>query len=626
MLETHTRLCRRLLVWASLSSLIGLCFAASAWLLHPAVSWAPLLALALAVKLATAWAFRLHLGWGTLIRPPELLRIWVVLAASSVAWAAAAFLVSRQPLPLALLVTDWLLLAASLSALRLLLELLLNEHRAAAHPHSPRKRVLIYGAGWSGAMLASELLDQPSLLYDVAGFIDDDPRKLHERVAGLPVWGAGSDLPRLASLPRGPGPLDLVLIAIPSARAAAMRAITAWCRDANLPCKTLPPLSDLLEGRGFGSQIRSVSLEDLLHRDPVELDSASIRSAITSRTILVTGAGGSIGSELCRRVAAFQPALLLMLDRAESDLFRIDLELAAAAPAVPRLPVIADIREPRTLEALFRSHAIDSIYHAAAYKHVPLMESHVPEAVANNVLGTWNLARAAARHGVSRFVMISTDKAVNPASVMGATKRAAELLITRLARLHPGSTLFLSVRFGNVLGSNGSVIPIFQAQIERGGPVTVTHPDMRRYFMTIREAALLVLQTAAIADSHGTFVLDMGEPVRIADLARNMIQLAGRTPGAGIPIVFTGVRPGEKLFEELNLSAELTFPTAHPKIRAYHPAPRHGVALPAWLARVRREVHLRNDAALVALLRELIPEYQPHPAEPAPRALAASSP
>jgi FlaA1/EpsC-like NDP-sugar epimerase len=611
---------RKSLVWASLAALIPVCLLLAFWLRfdgalnaaerdHLAVA----ILLALPIKLVVARLWRLQLGWGSLMTRDDVVRICTGLGVANAIIALVLRLTVGPPYPRSVHVIDLLIMASLLCAIRFVLERRLNPRRIRPRNQAAPRRVLIYGAGWSGATLASEILGNPSLNYEVAGFIDDDPRKLNDQIAGFRIWGGGSDLASMLERKSGgPGHVDQILIAIPSAGAAAMRAIVTYCREANIPCKTLPGLGDLLENRNLGWQIRSVSVEDLLNRDPVELDTAAIEASIEGRTVLVTGAGGSIGSELCRQVACFRPRLLLMLDRAESDLFRIDLDLQRCAPGVARRLLIADIREAGTIDSIIRENRVECIYHAAAYKHVPLMEDHVAEAVANNLLGTRNLAVSAMRNGVGSFVMISTDKAVNPTSVMGATKRAAELLISWFAASPCHTTLFASVRFGNVLGSNGSVIPIFQSQINAGLPVTVTHPEMRRYFMTIREASQLVLQAAAIARAPGIFVLDMGEPVRIVDLARNMIQLAGLIPDVDIPVVFSGLRPGEKLFEELNLSTEETLPTSHSKIRLYQPAALDLSRMSEWLNRVRNMVRERDNEGLVKILRELIPEYQPN--------------
>jgi FlaA1/EpsC-like NDP-sugar epimerase len=425
------------------------------------------------------------------------------------------------------------------------------------------------------------------------------------------VIGAGRDLLRIVQrYSRLRVQIDEVLIAMPSATGREMNQALANCRSAGVPCRTLPSVSSLLEGKALHRQVREVSVEDLLGRDRVRLDEATIRRSLANRVVLITGAAGSIGSELCRQIAAFGPKKLVLFDKAESDVHRIDLELRAAFPSVLVAPVIGDIRIPRRIENTLSRHRVEVIFHAAAYKHVPLMELNVAEAVENNVLGTWNVARAAIGGGVKSFVMISSDKAVNPANVMGATKRAAELLVSSLPSGDESTTKFVSVRFGNVLGSSGSVVPIFQRQIAGGGPVTVTHPEIRRYFMLIPEAAQLVLQASTMGHGSEVYVLEMGELVKIADLARNMIRLAGLKPDEDIEIRYTGLRPGEKLYEELITEGENILPTQHEKIKVFQgPAP-DPLLIRRWLEKVKRLVGEDDEAGLVLALKELVPEYQ----------------
>ncbi len=375
----------------------------------------------------------------------------------------------------------------------------------------------------------------------------------------------------------------------------------------------IPGIGELLNGKVLASQIRKVKVEDLLGREPVHLDNTTIRKSIRGRVVMVTGGGGSIGSELCRQIARYEPACLLVFERAESDLFRIDHELRHAHPGVEIVPLIGDIREQARVDEVLRRYEVHSIFHAAAYKHVPLMEDHVLEASANNVLGTWTLVEAAQRAGVNDFLMISTDKAVNSTNIMGLTKRTAEIIVS--SRPVPSAsrsfTKFVSVRFGNVLGSNGSVVPLFERQIANGGPVTVTHPEMRRYFMTIPEAAQLVLQASTMGTGAEVFVLDMGQPVRIVDLARNMIRLSGKVPDSEIEIRFTGLRPGEKLFEELNLSDEHLMPTYHEKIRIFRGERRDLQDIRLWIACLSSALASRDQSEVVRLMADLVPEYQP---------------
>jgi len=443
----------------------------------------------------------------------------------------------------------------------------------------------------------------------VAGFIDDDTHKWKDMLLGVRVLGNGAELPEIVQDLEGRGThIEQVLIAMPSASGGQMRNAITYCRTAGLPCKTLPGIGNLLADQGLSTQIRDIAVEDLLGREPVELDEAGIRSMIHNSSVLITGAAGSIGSELCRQIASYGPRQLVLLDQAESDLFRIDLELRQKFGFLDIVAEVGDIRNAEKSDEILQHYKVDLIFHAAAYKHVPLMEAHVLEAARNNVLGTWNLVNAAAQHQVKTFVMISSDKAVNPTNVMGATKRAAELIVSSFAGR--SSTKFVSVRFGNVLGSNGSVVPVFKAQIEARGPVTVTHPEVRRYFMTVREAVQLVLQASSMGKGSEIFVLDMGEPVRIVDLARNMIRLTGLVPDKDIRIEFTGLRPGEKLYEELITDGENILPTYHKKIKIFRgPAPDRD-RIVDWVEELHRLIACRDRGAVIMHLTRVVPEYE----------------
>jgi FlaA1/EpsC-like NDP-sugar epimerase len=469
-----------------------------------------------------------------------------------------------------------------------------------------RARTLIYGAGAAGLALMCELRQNQTLLCDVVGFVDDDPSKVGLVLNGKQVMGTGNALKGLVQKHA----IKRVLIAIPVATGPQMVRILKFATEAKVEYKMVPSLGELVQGTELGKQIREVAVEDLLGRKPVELDLDRIRERIQGRVVMVTGAAGSIGSEICRQIAPFHPLAIVGFDQAETPLFNIDREMAASFPYITFHAEIGSVTSRGTLKRVMQHYHPSILYHAAAYKHVPLMEKHVFAAVEANIFGTWNVARAAAEHGVDDFVMISTDKAVRPTSVMGATKRIAEMLI-RTLQVESG-TKFVAVRFGNVLGSNGSVVPTFKEQIAAGGPVTVTHPEMTRYFMTIPEAAQLVLQAFSIGKGGEVFVLEMGAPVKILDLAKNLILLSGLQPERDIEIQFTGLRPGEKMFEELYLQDEHLIPTSHAKIRSYVGHQNHdAMQIKASLQRLQAIVEGQDVANLVLLLKELIPDYNP---------------
>lgn len=422
------------------------------------------------------------------------------------------------------------------------------------------KKALIVGAGDAGDMVARELSKHPEMGRYPIGFVDDSPEKQHMRLHGIPVLGTRHDIPRLVAT-HG---VSEIVIAIPSGNRQTIREIVDICRSTKAELRILPGVYELIGGHVTVNQIREVRIEDLLGREPVRVDVTEIASYLRGERVLVTGAGGSIGSELCRQIARFEPAQLLLLGHGENSIYNIHLELKEKHPNLNLVPIIADIQDEKRIDAVFKLYKPSVVFHAAAHKHVPLMEANPGEAIKNNVFGTKNVAEAADKYGAKRFVLISTDKAVNPTSVMGATKRLAELIIQSLSR--QSKTKYVAVRFGNVLGSRGSVVPLFQRQIARGGPVTVTHPDMKRYFMTIPEAVQLVIQAGAMGKGGEVFVLDMGEPVRIVDLAYDMIRLSGFRPNVDIAVEFIGVRPGEKLFEELLTAEEGTEATKHERI------------------------------------------------------------
>jgi FlaA1/EpsC-like NDP-sugar epimerase len=424
-----------------------------------------------------------------------------------------------------------------------------------------KKNVLLLGAGKAGVLAARELVGRSGSDLVVKGFVDDDEQKHGSVVHGVPVLGATEELARFVR----EHDVDHVIITIAKANREDFRRILAACEAVPVKARVIPGMHELLSGNVSVNRIRNVEIEDLLGRDPVTLDRELVGAFLTDKVVVVTGAGGSIGAELARQVARFGPRKLLLVERAEGALFEIDRELSAKHTELSVVPVIADVGDAERLDAVFKEHRPSVVFHAAAHKHVPMMEKNPGEAVKNNVLGTRTVAEAAGRYGAAAFVLISTDKAVRPTSIMGATKRVAELVVQQLKSRFPG-TRFVAVRFGNVLGSAGSVIPIFREQIEKGGPVTVTHPEMVRYFMTIPEAAQLVLQAGALGEGGEIFVLDMGAPVRILELAKDMIRLSGLRPYEDVDIVFSGVRAGEKLYEELGTDGEAVVRTRHPKI------------------------------------------------------------
>lgn len=487
----------------------------------------------------------------------------------------------------------------------------LAEREESAHrvrpslPEISEKLTLLIGAGAAGALVARELRHRPDLGVTPVGFLDDDVTKLGSIIEDLPVVGTTSQIVEL-SKKHG---IDQVLVTIAGPSASAVRAVLERCSENGIEAKILPGLYEIVTGQVALDRIRPVAIEDLLQRDPISLDRASMDASYRGKRVLITGAGGSIGSELCRQIAAFEPATLFLLEQAENPLFHIERELRQAFPALRVLPIIADVTDSNRVRRVFEELRPHVVIHAAAHKHVPLMEANPGEAIKNNVFGTKAVADASHACEAEAFVLISTDKAVNPTSVMGASKRAAELYVQSLAQ--SSKTKYVAVRFGNVLGSAGSVVPIFQEQIRRGGPVTVTHPEMRRYFMTIPEATQLVLQAGALGAGGEIFVLDMGEPVRIADLARDLIRLSGFRPELDIRVEFTGMRPGEKLFEELATTEEQAEKTRHPKIFIGRVAQRPAEVVHEWLGALSGVAHEGRHGNVVDALRELIPEFTP---------------
>ncbi|MGC4065882.1 MAG: nucleoside-diphosphate sugar epimerase/dehydratase [Polyangiaceae bacterium] len=480
---------------------------------------------------------------------------------------------------------------------------------------------LLIGAGQGGDQVARELEKRPDLGIEPVGFLDDDHGKIGSTVRGIPVLGTIDELPKIAARMGA----KQVIVTIADLEPKVLRRIVERCEKERLKAKILPGLYQLIDGQAGLGRLRDVSIEDLLGRDAVKLDLELIGAFLTGKRVLVTGAGGSIGSELCRQVAAFAPETLTLVERSEFALFTIHQELLKHFPNVTMIPRICDIGDLSRLDTVFAEDRPQVVFHAAAHKHVPMMEYNPGEAIKNNVFGTKAVADAADRHGADAFVMISTDKAVNPTSIMGATKRVAEMYVQALSTR--SRTKYVAVRFGNVLGSTGSVIPTFKAQIAAGGPVTVTHPEMVRYFMTIPEASQLVMQAAAMGKGGEIFVLDMGEPVKIVDLAHDLIRLSGLVPGVDVQIEFTGMRPGEKLFEELGFDAERMSKTAHPKIFIGRLAPLPLGAIEGSLSHLREFTGSTSAKAVRDALRvvvtEMLPDQAESVAQPKRRAVSA---
>ncbi len=554
-------------------------------------------------KLLVFWAGGLGRGWWRYVSLPDLIRLTVGNFAASVLVLAVTLLMGPAGFPRSIYIIDLLICVMLTSATRVGRRVHWELSQARTRDVS-EGRTLIYGAGDAGVNVLREIRQNSSLPYHVVGLLDDNPAKHGSSIHGLKVMGSGSDLPALARKHT----VHTVLVAMPSATGQQMTAILQQCHSAGVAFKTIPSLSRILANVNLTSQIRDVAVEDLLGRSPVVLEAALIEARITGRVVLVTGAAGSIGSELCRQIARFAPAAIVGFENSETGIFHLEHELRKAFPEVPFHPEIGSIQNVHRVEEVIGKYLPSMIFHAAAYKHVPLMEAHLYEAVENNVFGTWNVASAAARFGVGEFVLISSDKAVRPTNIMGATKRIAEFIGLSFVNT---DTRFVVVRFGNVLGSNGSVVPMFKQQILAGGPITVTHPEMQRFFMTIPEASQLVLQASAMGRGGEVFVLDMGDPVRIVDLARNLILLSGLRPDEDIRIEFTGTRPGEKLYEELSHLEEGTVATQHEKVRVFA---AHAIRQPdmkACLSVLRDGCANRNAAAVVAALTTAIPDYTP---------------
>lgn len=572
----------------------------------------PLMPIAVAIKMAVFWRMKLFKGTWRYVGMRDVMSIGMATNISAFFFILSfygfvnlypEFLNARPAFPTSVFVIDWGCTIAFVVGARSLVRFYYEEIRSINSEGV--HQCLIVGAGDTGEALLREIHRMKETRYAVVGYLDDDPLKQGLRIHDVPVLGRVSEARDYCERYN----IDELLIAMPNAPQRVLREIVEQCEGTNVRFRTIPAMEAVIEGKVTVNQIRDVEIKDLLGREQVQLDVEAIRESLHDRVVLVTGAGGSIGSELCRQIAKFKPRNLLLLEHAENNLFEVDRDLQRAFPTIPRQCCIADICDAERIDTLFKAYQPAVIFHAAAHKHVPMMEINPGEAVKNNILGTKTIADAAKRHGVDRFVMISTDKAVNPTSVMGCSKRVAEMYIQQLRQ--DGKTQYMTVRFGNVLGSSGSVIPIFRKQIAEGGPITVTDPRMTRYFMTIPEASQLVLQAGVMGSDGDIFVLDMGEPVKIVDLAKEMITLSGLRVGEDIDIVFSGIRPGEKLYEELSVKGENMGPTTHEKIYVWRNRKED------WQSLRDKAVALIDDnnditpEAIRQRLCEIVPEYRP---------------
>ena len=568
------------------------------------------LLLTLGVTLPLLWVFGQFRSLLSFFGVPDLGRILTATGVANLTMLLVWYTGSAEITPpRAVIILNFLLGTTGLVASRLLFRLARERWIEPGVTGRQTRRIGIYGAGSSGAQLVAELLARPNLRMEVVAVFDDDPQKAGTQLHGVRVLGGLARLRKHAATLE----LDEIVLAMPTADTAKIRTLVAQCRILKLPVRTIPTIHHMVNGHLHLGRIKPVEFEDLLARESVEMEAPASSAWIAGRKVLVTGAGGTIGAELARQVWTCHPKSLILIDRSEPALFEIEQDLREEGAGSEMTAVVADVGDQERMQTVFKQHQPDLIFHAAAHKHVPLMEQQVGEAVTNNCLKTTALARVAAQHGAKDFVMISTDKAINPTNVMGASKRLAELGLQLLQKEYP-SMRVTSVRFGNVLGSSGSVIPTFRRQIAAGGPVTVTHPEVTRYFMSVSEAVGLVLTAGRLGKGGEIFVLDMGEPVKIEAMARQLIELSGFEPGREIEIRYTGLRPGEKLYEELNHSEEAVERTEHPKIWRLKPqnGPEIGAEqLEQSIHAIIEEAARENTAGAKQRIKELVPEYTP---------------
>jgi len=557
-------------------------------------------AVALLVKLPVYYYFGLYRRLWVYASTNELRLITVAVSSASVLASGVMLVLMSAGLvvpgmPRSALGIDWLLSLVLIGGSRFAMRILAEQ--TSTQRNGKSRRALIVGAGDAGALVVREFQKSSQINFLAVGFLDDDPVKQRHEIYGVRVIGRVPDLASVLDNQQ----VDEVIIAIPSAPGRIVRFVNDVCRKKGIPSRTMPGIFELIGGKVSVNRLREVDITDLLRREPVTIDDRLVGATLSGKRVLVTGAGGSIGREICRQAARWSPSEIVLLGHGENSIFEAMLELLENYPSLPIHPVIADVRDENRIQEIFGRFHPQVVFHAAAHKHVPLMEANVEEAVTNNVLGTRNVVEAANRHGVERLVLISTDKAIRPINVMGATKRMAEMIVLDAA--HRNGRAYSVVRFGNVLGSRGSVVPLFKQQIARGGPVTVTHPDMYRYFMTIPEAVHLVMQSAAMGRGGEVFLLNMGQQVRILDLAGDLIRLSGLEPGRDIEITFTGIRPGEKLSEELWEEGIHFLPTAHPEVT--RAAEEEHVDSGQLASAVEQLAHLAYQAETESLIRVL---------------------
>jgi FlaA1/EpsC-like NDP-sugar epimerase len=560
----------------------------------------------LAAKLAFMGYFGIYRGVWQYAGVSDLVQIVkAVTIGSIVVYAATRFLLPGWVLySRGVIIIEWLGDIMMVGGLRLALRLWRQHRTSIQFPKADRLMTLIVGAGDAGELVVRQMMAHPEYGYLPVGFVDDDSQKQGRKIHGIPILGVRQDIQKLVDRTGA----DTIVIAIPSAPGSVIKETVKQCKQAGIHFKIVPGIKDIIEGGVKINQIRDIELDDLLRRPPVNLDLKGIAGYLSEKSVLITGAGGSIGAELTRQIAGFGPRQLLLLGKGENSLYHIAYELSEKFKTLNVNTLICDVTDASRVESIFRKYKPEVVFHAAAHKHVPLMEQNPGEAVKNNIFGTRTVAQACLVHGTERFVLISTDKAVNPTSVMGATKRISEKVVMSLNGR--GHTKFMAVRFGNVLGSNGSVVPLFKKQIAAGGPVTVTHPDIERYFMTIPEAVQLVIQAGAMGKGGEVFVLDMGQPLKIVDLARDMIRLSGKQPDIEIRIDFTGLRKGEKLYEELLTAEEGVNSTRHAQIFVTKGKHQKLNELPKILPVLKRAAEDGSEGKVVSAIQRLIPGFR----------------